>query len=94
MPSDKAAGDDSFATFFSEVGGAIFKSSTHNTLGKTFYLIVTQTGNGKHVPRAVFIDLEPSVIDETRQLIMQTFIVLIIMIYCKNDQHKKILFHK
>ena len=26
-----------------------------------------QTGTGKHVPRAVFIDLEPSVIDETRQ---------------------------
>ena len=39
MPSDKAAGDDSFATFFSEVGGAIVKSSTHNTL------IITQTGN-------------------------------------------------
>ena len=23
-------------------------------------------GNGKHVPRAIFVDLEPSVIDETR----------------------------
>jgi len=42
MPSDKAFGDDSFQTFFSE------------------------TGAGKHVPRAVFIDLEPTVIDETR----------------------------
>ena len=38
MPSDKAAGDDSFSTFFAE------------------------TGAGKHVPRAVFVDLEPSVI--------------------------------
>merc|ERR1711944_48502 len=42
MPSDKAFGDDSFQTFFSE------------------------TGAGKHVPRAVFIDLEPTVIDEVR----------------------------
>ena len=42
MPSDKAFGDDSFQTFFSE------------------------TGSGKHVPRAVFVDLEPTVIDETR----------------------------
>merc|ERR1712107_975208 len=42
MPSDKAFGDDSFQTFFSE------------------------TGSGKHVPRALFVDLEPTVIDETR----------------------------
>merc|ERR1712241_788997 len=42
MPSDKAFGDDSFQTFFSE------------------------TGSGKYVPRAVFVDLEPTVIDETR----------------------------
>uniref|UniRef100_A0A8I5T0P7 Uncharacterized protein n=1 Tax=Pongo abelii TaxID=9601 RepID=A0A8I5T0P7_PONAB len=42
MPSDKtiAGGDDSFNTFFSEMGA------------------------GKHVPRAVFVDLEPTVIDE------------------------------
>ena len=38
MPSDKAAGDDSFSTFFQE------------------------TGAGKHVPRAVYVDLEPSVV--------------------------------
>merc|ERR1712241_1292224 len=42
MPSDKALGDDSFQTFFSE------------------------TGSGNHVPRAVFVDLEPTVTDETR----------------------------
>merc|ERR1712038_1401859 len=42
MPSDKAFGDDSFQTFFSE------------------------TGSGNHVPRAVVVDLEPTVIDETR----------------------------
>ena len=38
MPSDKAVGDDSFSTFFS------------------------QTGAGKHVPRAVYVDLEPTVV--------------------------------
>ncbi|XP_006884982.1 PREDICTED: uncharacterized protein LOC102849576 [Elephantulus edwardii] len=44
MPSDKTigGGDDSFNTFFSEIGA------------------------GKHVPRAVFVDLEPTVIDEVR----------------------------
>merc|ERR1712227_200396 len=41
MPSDKAFGDDSFQTFFSE------------------------TGSGKHVPRAVFVDL---VLDRIRKL--------------------------
>merc|ERR1712121_150637 len=41
MPSDKAFGDDSFSTFFSE------------------------TGSGKHVPRAVFVDL---VLDRIRKL--------------------------
>ena len=25
-----------------------------------------ETGNGKHVPRSIFVDLEPSVIDEVR----------------------------
>ena len=38
MPSDKAYGDDSFSTFFSD------------------------TGSGHHVPRAVFVDLEPTVV--------------------------------
>ena len=65
MPSDKAAGDDSFATFFSEVGGRYLKIRFCflKILKETVDL---QTGTGKHVPRAVFIDLEPSVIDETR----------------------------
>ena len=29
-------------------------------------LIVKETGAGKHVPRAVFVDLEPTVVDEVR----------------------------
>ena len=31
-----------------------------------FTFLRTETGSGKHVPRAVFVDLEPTVIDEVR----------------------------
>ena len=29
-------------------------------------LLFSETGSGKHVPRAVFVDLEPTVVDEVR----------------------------
>ena len=32
----------------------------------SFSTFFQETGNGKHVPRAILVDLEPSVIDETR----------------------------
>jgi len=32
----------------------------------SFTTFFAETGSGKHVPRAVFIDLEPTVIDEVR----------------------------
>ena len=32
----------------------------------SFSTFFTETGAGKHVPRAVFVHLEPSVIDEVR----------------------------
>ncbi|XP_071517809.1 tubulin alpha-2 chain isoform X2 [Panulirus ornatus] len=32
----------------------------------SFNTFFTETGSGKHVPRAVFVDLEPSVVDEVR----------------------------
>ena len=32
----------------------------------SFNTFFSETGSGKHVPRAVFIDLEPSVVDEVR----------------------------
>merc|ERR1712089_76847 len=32
----------------------------------SFNTFFSETGNGKHVPRAVFLDLEPTVIDEIR----------------------------
>ena len=32
----------------------------------SFSTFFQETGQGKHVPRAIFVDLEPSVVDETR----------------------------
>ena len=32
----------------------------------SYFCAIPETGTGKHVPRAVFVDLEPSVIDEVR----------------------------
>merc|ERR1712062_831993 len=32
----------------------------------SFSTFFSETGNGKHVPRAILVDLEPSVVDETR----------------------------
>merc|ERR1712088_1022433 len=32
----------------------------------SFSTFFQETGHGKHVPRAIFVDLEPSVVDETR----------------------------
>ena len=44
------------------------------TIGNTddsFNTFFSETGGGKHVPRAVFVDLEPTVIDEVRGEIHQ-----------------------
>jgi hypothetical protein len=38
------------------------KKGTDNSFG-TFF---SETGTGKHVPRAILIDLEPSVIDQVK----------------------------
>ena len=40
-----------------------------DTLGvsdDSFNTFFSETGAGKHVPRAVFVDLEPTVVDEVR----------------------------
>ena len=42
----------------------------------SFTTFFAETGAGKHVPRAVFIDLEPTVIDETRTGTYRKFINL------------------
>ena len=39
------------------------------TVGKaddSFNTFFSETGAGKHVPRAIFVDLEPTVVDEVR----------------------------
>ena len=33
----------------------------------SFTTFFNETGSGKHVPRAVFVDLEPTVVDEVRR---------------------------
>lgn len=44
-------------------------SSSDTTIGSghdAFNTFFSETGAGKHVPRAIFLDLEPTVIDEVR----------------------------
>ena len=41
----------------------IYSSQPGDDSFSTFF---QETGHGKHVPRAIFVDLEPSVVDETR----------------------------
>ena len=46
-----------------------------DTLGvadDSFNVFFSETSSGKHVPRAVFIDLEPSVIDEVTRCPVST----------------------
>ena len=45
----------------------------HDTTGEyddSFSTFFSTTGTGKHVPRALFVDLEPSVIDEVSDVIV------------------------
>jgi tubulin alpha len=39
-----------------------------DTTDTSFSTFFNETGSGKHVPRAVFIDLEPSVIGQLNQI--------------------------
>ena len=39
----------------------------------SFNTFFSETGAGKHVPRAVFVDLEPSVIDEVSSFSLDLF---------------------
>ena len=52
------------------------------TIGNTddsFNTFFSETGGGKHVPRAVFVDLEPTVIDEVREIVQKLKIFFISM---------------
>jgi len=46
--------------------GTMPSDKTPGKESDTFNTFFSETGAGKHVPRAVFVDLEPSVIDEVR----------------------------
>ncbi|VEL33850.1 unnamed protein product [Protopolystoma xenopodis] len=45
--------------------GLMLKGSSHEG-DDSFNTFFHETGNGKHVPRAIFLDLEPNVVDEVR----------------------------
>ena len=46
--------------------GAMPSDKTIGVEDDAFNTFFSETGAGKHVPRAVFLDLEPTVIDEVR----------------------------
>ena len=46
--------------------GTMPSDKTIGAQDDSFNTFFSETGGGKHVPRAVFVDLEPTVIDEVR----------------------------
>merc|ERR1712126_539709 len=46
--------------------GQLPSDKTAGSSDDSFSTFFSETGTGKHVPRAVFLDLEPSVVDEIR----------------------------
>ena len=46
--------------------GQMPSDKTMGGMDDSFNTFFSETGSGKHVPRAVFVDLEPTVIDEIR----------------------------
>ena len=59
MPSDKVI--ENLLTWY-----ALFLSKAIGAGDDSFNTFFSETGAGKHVPRAVFVDLEPTVVDEVR----------------------------
>jgi hypothetical protein len=50
----------------SQISRSICTTSHTNYSDDAFNTFFSETGAGKHVPRCVFLDLEPTVIDEVR----------------------------
>merc|ERR1712018_21090 len=51
------------------MASSLMAKCPHKTIGggdDSFNTFFSETGAGKHVPRAVFVDLEPTVVDEVR----------------------------
>ena len=59
MPSDKVI-ENLHAWYL------LFLSKAIGAGDDSFNTFFSETGAGKHVPRAVFVDLEPTVVDEVR----------------------------
>lgn len=52
--------------YFEQPDGQMPSDKTVGGGDDAFNTFFSETGAGKHVPRAVFVDLEPTVIDEVR----------------------------
>jgi len=52
--------------FYAQPDGQMPSDKTVGGGDDAFNTFFSETGAGKHVPRAVFVDLEPTVIDEVR----------------------------
>merc|ERR1712243_371658 len=59
-----AGSSTAWSTVFSH--GQMPSDKTAGGSDDSFNTFFSETGSGKHVPRAVFVDLEPTVIDEVR----------------------------
>ena len=46
--------------------GQMYPDKEAGQTDDSFSTFFSQTGAGKHVPRAIFVDLEPTVVDEVR----------------------------
>ncbi|CAH1431186.1 unnamed protein product [Lactuca virosa] len=55
---------------FDKIGGVLddarLRDTTPGVVDDAFNTFLSEIGVGKHVPRAIFVDLEPTVIDEVR----------------------------
>nr|VDD36596.1 unnamed protein product [Brassica oleracea] len=51
---------------FDDVNGKVLSDKTFGEVDDAFNTFFSETGTGKHVPHDVFVDLEPTMIDEVR----------------------------
>ncbi|CAF1983787.1 unnamed protein product [Brassica napus] len=51
---------------FNDINGKVLSDKTVGEGDDAFNTFFSETGAGKHVPHAVFVDLEPTMIDEVR----------------------------
>ena len=61
--------------------GQMPSDKTVGVVDDSFNTFFSETGAGKHVPRAVFIDLEPTVVGEMHSVNYRFFFFKIISLY-------------